>query len=83
MSTNLNITKMVVGTLLSGGIAAAALGLTVGTAAAAPNPGPRIDYSDFAGPIVECNQCQSKLPGDGSVRINPGQVRINIPSVGH
>jgi hypothetical protein len=74
MSTTHNIKKLVVGALLSGGVALAGLGLTAGTAGAAPQgPGPTIDHSDFAGPIVECNQCGRTLPGDGSVTIaNPG-----------
>src|SRR3977135_2174024 len=61
---------MVVGVLLSGGVALAGLGLTASTAGAAPaNPGPTIDHSDFGIPVVECIQCQRTLPGDGSVRV--------------
>ncbi|MGE0215209.1 hypothetical protein [Mycolicibacterium sp.] len=72
MSTTQNIRKIIIGGLLSGGVALAAL--TAGTAGAAPaNPNPSIDHSDYAGPVVECNQCgRSAVPGDGSVRINPG-----------
>ena len=90
MNTTHNLKKMMVGALLSGGLTLAALGLTAGTAGAAPqNPGPSIDHSDFAGPLVECIQCQRTLPGDGSVRVNPGpqlgggSVRVAIPSAGH
>lgn len=87
MNTTHNLKKIIVGALMSGGVALAALGLTAGTAAAAPqNPGPSIDHSDFAGPLVECNQCQRTLPGDGSVRVNPGpqlgggSVRVAAPT---
>ena len=90
MNGNQFFKKMVVGALLSGGVALAGLGLTAGTANAAPsNPGPTIDQSDFAGPLVECIQCQRTLPGDGSVKINPGpqlgggSVRVAVPSAGH
>jgi hypothetical protein len=90
MSTTHNMKKMIAGALLSGGFALAALGLTAGTASAAPgDPGVTIDHSDFAGPVVECNQCGRTLPGDGSVRVNPGaqlgdgSVRVAIPSAGH
>jgi hypothetical protein len=90
MSTIHNLKKMIVGGLLSGGIALAALGLTAGTASAAPgNPNPTIDHSDYAGPIVECNQCGRTLPGDGSVKnnpVNPGVKFGNgslLPAAGH
>jgi hypothetical protein len=90
MNTTRNLKKMTVGALLSGGVALAALGLSAGTASAAPgNPGPTIDHSDFAGPLVECNQCNRTLPGDGSVNVNPGaklgdgSVRVAVPSAGH
>jgi hypothetical protein len=90
MNTTYNLKKMIVGALLSGGVALAALGMTAGTASAAPaDPGVTIDHSDFGGPIVECNQCGRTLPGDGSVRVNPGvqfgdgSVRVAIPSAGH
>jgi hypothetical protein len=90
MNTTHNLKKTVVGALLSGGVALAALGLIAGTASAAPaDPGVTIDHSDFAGPVVECNQCGRTLPGDGSVRVNPeakfgnGSVRVAIPSAGH
>jgi hypothetical protein len=89
MNTTHNREKMIVGALPSCGVALAAL-LTAGTAGAAPsNPGPTIDHSDFAGPLVGCNQCQRTLPGDGSVHVNPGaklgdgSVRVAIPSAGH
>ena len=72
MNTNQPLKKMIVGALLSGGVALAGLGLTAGTANAAPaNPGPTIDHSDFGVPVVECIQCQRTLPGDGSVRVQP------------
>ncbi|MDX1886047.1 hypothetical protein [Mycolicibacterium sp. 120270] len=88
MSTTHNLKKIIVGGLLSGGVTLAALGLTSGTAAAAPgNPNPSIDHSDFAGPVVECNQCGRTAPGDGSVRvINPGAKFGNgllLPAVSH
>jgi hypothetical protein len=90
MSTNQPLKKMIVGALLSGGVALAGLGLTAGTANAAPaNPGPTIDHSDFGVPLVECIQCQRTLPGDGSVRVNrgpqlgDGSVRVAVPSAGH
>jgi hypothetical protein len=92
MNTTQNLKKMFVGALLSGGVALAALGLTAGTASAAPaDPGVTIDNSDFAGPVVECNQCGRTLPGDGSVKpVNPGVKFGNglllpavTPSAGH
>ena len=90
MNTTHNLKKMFVGALLSGGVALAALGLTAGTASAAPaNPNPTIDHSDYAGPVVECNQCNLTRPGDGSVSINPGAkfgdgaVRVATPAAGH
>lgn len=90
MNTSHNLKKMTVGAVLSGSVALAGLGMTAGTASAAPqNPGPTIDHSDFAGPVVECIQCQRTLPGDGPVRVNPGpqlgdgSVRVAIPAVGH
>jgi hypothetical protein len=87
MSTTHNLKKMIVGALLSGGVALAALGVTAGTASAAPgDPGVTIDHSDFAGPVVECNQCGRTLPGDGSVRVNPGAKFGNgllLPAVSH
>ena len=82
MNTTHNLKKMIIGALLSGGVALAGFGLNAGTAQAAPSgPGPTIDYSDFAGPIVECKQCGRELPGDGSVRVNPG-ARVGGGSVG-
>ena len=74
MNATQNLKKLVVGALLSGGVALAGLGLTAGTASAAPqNPGPTIDHSDYAGPVVECNRCGRTLAGDGSVTVtNPG-----------
>ncbi len=90
MNTNRNVKTTIVGALLSGGFALAALGLTAGTAGASPhNPGPTIDHSDFGVPVVECNQCQRTLPGDGSVRTNPGpqlgggSVHVSVPAAVH
>ncbi len=91
MNTTINLTRMTVGALVSGGVALAALGLTAGTAGAAPdNPGPTIDHSDWGVPVVECAQCNRTLPGDGSVRVtDPGpqlgnpSIRVAIPSAGH
>ena len=78
MNTN-NLKKMIAGALLSGGVAMAGLGLTAGTASAAPeNPGPTIDHSDFAGPLVQCNKCGRGLPGAlDTPGINPA---TQIPS---
>jgi hypothetical protein len=87
MNTTHNLKKMIVGALLSGGVALAALGMTASTASAAGgDPGVTIDHSDFAGPVVECNQCGRTLPGDGSVRVNPGAKFGNgllLPAVSH
>lgn len=93
MNGNQPLKKMVVGALLSGGVALAGLGLTAGIASAAPsNTGPTIDYSDFGVPVVECIQCHRAVPGDGSVKVNPvnpglklgdGSVRVAVPSAGH
>jgi hypothetical protein len=81
MNTNQALKKMIVGTLLSGGVALAGLGMTMGAAQAAPaKPGPTIDYSDV-GPLVECNQCQRNLPGGvdvslpGGFKLQPGATR--------
>ena len=65
MNTNHPLKKMIVGALLSGGVALAGLGMTAGVAQAAPDkPGPTIDYSDAAGPLVQCNRCgQQSIPG--------------------
>lgn len=90
MNTTHNLKKIVIGTLLTGGLAAAGLGLGTGTAAAQPQgPGVGVDYSDV-GPLVTCNACQVAKPGDGSVRVNPGvakigdgSVRVAVPSAGH
>lgn len=87
MNTTQNLKKTIIGALLSGGVALAGLGLTAGIASAAPqNPGPSIDHSDYAGPIVECNQCGRTLPGDSSVTVtNPGAKFGNgllLPAVG-
>jgi hypothetical protein len=90
MNTIHNTKKVIVGAVLSGGVALAALGITAGTASAAPaNPNPSIDHSDYAGPIVECNQCGRTLPGDGSVRVNPVNPGVKfgngllLPAAGH
>ncbi len=88
MNTTHSFKKTIVGALLSGGFALAALGMTAGTAGAAPqNPGPTIDHSDFGVTVVECIQCRRTLPGDGSVRVNPGpqygSIRVASPEAGH
>lgn len=71
MNTIQPLKKMIVGALLSGGVALAGLGMTAGIAQAAPDkPGPTIDYSDSAGPLVQCNQCR---------RIQPGGVDVSLP----
>jgi hypothetical protein len=73
MNTNHPLKKMIVAALLSGGVALAGLGMTAGTAQAAPaKPGPTIDHSDYAGPIVECNQCRQTLPGGGGFSLPGG-----------
>jgi hypothetical protein len=71
--------------LLSGGVALAGLGLTAGTAQAAPQgPGPTIDHSDFGVPVVECIQCGRNLPGKLDIpSINPaGKVPVAVQGVG-
>jgi hypothetical protein len=61
--------------LLSGGLALAGLGTTAGIAQAAPDkPGPTIDYPDWGGTVVECNQCHRVLPGGVDVSL-PGGFR--------
>jgi hypothetical protein len=72
---------MIVGALFSGGVALAGLGLTAGTAQAAPqDPGVTIDHSDFGVDVVECNQCGRSLPGKLDVpSINPaGKVPVAV-----
>ena len=94
MSTINNLKKLTIGALISGGVALAGFGMTAGIASASPeNPNPSIDHSDYAGPIVECNQCGRTLPGDGSVRVNPVNPGVKFgnglllpavaPSAGH
>jgi hypothetical protein len=76
MNTTQPLKKIIVGALLSGGVALAGLGMTAGTAQAAPTkPGPTIDISDWGGPIVECNQCQRTLPGGVDVSL-PGGFKL-------
>lgn len=92
MNTTHTLKKIVLGTVLSGSVVAAGLGLAAGTATAQPQgPGVGVDYSDV-GPLVTCNACQVAKPGDGSVRVNPGagvtrigdgSVRVAVPSAGH
>jgi hypothetical protein len=79
MNTTHNLKKMVVGALLSGGVALAGLGLTAGIAQAAPDrPGPTIDHSDYAGPLVECAQCGPHVRGGLDIpSVNPG---AKVPS---
>jgi hypothetical protein len=81
MNTTHNLKKMIVGALFSGGVALAGLGLTAGTAQAAPqDPGVTIDHSDFGVDVVECNQCGRSLPGKLDVpSINPaGKVPVAV-----
>ena len=79
MSTINNLKKLAIGALISAGVVLPPLGLTAGIANAAPqNPNPTIDHSDYAGPIVECNQCGRTLPGDGSVRVNPVNPGVKV-----
>ena len=85
MNTTYTLKKMIVGALLSGSVALAGLGLTAGTAQAAPDrPGPTIDHSDFGVPIVECIRCGSGLPGKLDIpSINPaGKVPVAVQGVG-
>ncbi|HZN83455.1 MAG TPA: hypothetical protein VFC01_27790 [Mycobacterium sp.] len=85
MNTTHNLKKVIVGALLSGGVALAGLGLTTGTAQAAPQgPGPTIDHSDFGVPVVECIQCGRNLPGKLDIpSINPaGKVPVAVQGVG-
>ena len=64
---------MIFGALLSGGLALAGLGMTA--ASRRPDkPGPTIDYPDWGGTVVECNQCHRVLPGGGDVSL-PGGFR--------
>jgi len=71
MNTTHYFRKMVVGALLSDGVAPAGFGLTAGTAQAADRPGPTIDHSDVGVPVVECVRCGGhSLPG--GLDINPG-----------
>ena len=74
------IKKILVGALLSGGVAAAGLGLGTGTAIAQPSQGPGvgIDYSDV-GPLVTCKACGVIKPGDGSVKIRVPEFK-QVPS---
>jgi hypothetical protein len=73
MNTNHPLKKVIVGALLSGGVALAGLGMTAGTAQAAPHkPGPTIDYPDWGGTLVECKQCQRTLPGGVEVSLPGG-----------
>jgi hypothetical protein len=73
MNANQPCKKMIVGVLLSGGVALAGLGMSVGTAQAAPDkPGPTIDHSDWGGPVVECNRCGQHLPGGFDVSLPGG-----------
>ena len=75
MNTNQPIKQMIVGAVLSGGLALAGLGMTAGIAQAAPDkPGPTIDYPDWGGTVVECNQCHRVLPGGIDVSL-PGGFR--------
>jgi hypothetical protein len=71
MNTTDNLKKVIVGAVLSGGIALA--GLTAGVAQASTQPiDPSINTSDFNIPIVECTQCQQTLPGRPTVHPNGG-----------
>ncbi|GAT08260.1 hypothetical protein H7I77_04400 [Mycolicibacterium novocastrense] len=88
MSTG-RFNRMLIGALLSGGIALAA-GLTAGTANATPAPHPQLtfEYSDVAAPgdgSVRATSPQSRLC-DGSVRVTgstlqacDGSVRVALP----
>jgi hypothetical protein len=76
MNTAYNLKKVIVGALLSGGIALA--GLTAGTAQASTQPiDPSIHTSDFNVPLVECTQCQQTLPGRPEVHPNGGNKGDN------
>lgn len=80
MSTIQNVKKLTVGALLSAGVTLAALGMAAGTANAAPaDPGVRVDISDSAGPIVECNQCGVRAPGLKIDKVNPAVKFGNAP----
>jgi hypothetical protein len=71
MNSTHSLRKVIVGALLSGGIAVA--GLTAGTAQASPKPiDPSINTSDFNVPVVECTQCHQTLPGRPTVHPNGG-----------
>jgi hypothetical protein len=71
MNTTHHLKKVIVGALLSGGIALA--GLTAASAQASTQPiDPSIHTSDFNVPVVECTQCQQTLPGRPQVHPNGG-----------
>jgi hypothetical protein len=73
MNANHPLKRIIIGALLSGGVALAGLGMTAGTAQAAPDkPGPTIDYPDWGGTIVECNRCQQLQPGGLDVSLPGG-----------
>jgi hypothetical protein len=80
MNTTHNLKKVIVGALLSGGIALA--GLTAGTAQASTQPiDPAIHTSDFNVPLVECTQCQQTLPGRPEAHPNGGNKGGNTDTL--
>jgi len=81
MNTTRNMKKTIVGGLLAGGVALAAVGLSAGTAGAAP--------SQLTGDgSVRVTDLGTRSSGDGSVRVaNPGvsssgdgSVRVAVPT---
>ena len=73
MKNSHKVKTIIVGALLSGGIAMG--GLAAGTAQAQPqSPDPSIDISDSGLPIVQCKQCQRGLPNPGNIHVNPAKV---------
>ena len=81
MNTTHNMKKTIVGGLLAGGVALAALGLTPGTVSAAPSQSPGDGSVRVADPgarssgdgSVRVADPATHLSGDGSVRVaNPG-----------
>jgi hypothetical protein len=75
MNTTHNVKKMIVVTLLSGGVALAALGLTAGTASAAPaDPGAAVG----SGPIVNH---PGVVVSSGPIVNHPGVVVSSGPIV--
>ena len=73
MNATYNTKKTIVGGLLAGGVALAALGLGAGTAGAAPSLSPGVSSSGDGS--VRVADPGARSSGDGSVRVtNPGAI---------